>query len=158
MTATFAAPARAAPAPGFYIASLAGDGSMMALVGSAGIEPLVGTQRVAEVYYLDRFGAHDERYVESFDCQNHRRHRISGDDFIVAEDNSDILVGPPNASSADDDDPAGTMVGAVELFVCQWPTSVRDQTPITGVPEDPRMRMLTLGVSIKQALAKSGDP
>jgi hypothetical protein len=150
---TLACPALAAAADGIYTAAVGEDNTMF-LVDTASIGPAPGGRLQANVYQLDHLGLDDGRYTDSFDCAKHREQTLSGVEFVVADDDSDVRSGTATNLDADDDDKDGSVMRVLEDFVCGWPASVAGRTPIPNVPADEHVRMLLLGVAAKQTLGK----
>jgi hypothetical protein len=127
----------------------------MFLVDGATIKPIVDGRRNADIYILDKFGVHDGRYTESFDCNNHRHRKIWGVDFIVSSEHDDVLRGKTGPlADVDSDDEVGSTIREVETFVCQWPASAKDDSPLPNLPQDERALMLTLGIAAINTLSK----
>ncbi|HWE47396.1 MAG TPA: hypothetical protein VG407_15340 [Caulobacteraceae bacterium] len=131
-----------APVAGVYFVSQ--TEMMIYVVDASTIATGEADRRTANVYVLQRNGAH-RRDNDDFDCKAHMVRKTGGFDFSLTADGAEVKVVKSAPWKADHIDPAGSIIRETEDFVCRWPASAGKEVLLSGMPEDEHARMIKLG-------------
>jgi hypothetical protein len=142
------APTTAPPAGLYFISQ---SNTTIYIIDAATIASTEAGRRTANVYVLERTGAH-RRDTDDFDCKRHVVRKTSGLNFTLSADAADVQVLKAEPWKLDHADPDGSVIRHAEDFVCRWPSSAGREVLLSDIPDDEHARMVNLGTSAQRLL------